>query len=389
MSDLRPPNGSTHDRAVRGRSEAGLERWVLAAWYGGGRLSLAQRAFVALMTPLGWWVGRVAAGRRLRAAKSAAAVSGLPPVIVIGNLTVGGTGKTPVVAWLAAALRARGVRVGLVSRGHGRDGRTERRVASGDAPAEVGDEPAWLATTTGCPMAVGHDRRAAVALLAGEVDVVLADDGLQHHALPRRLEVIVVDVTRPRPLGNGRCLPAGPLREPTGFVGSSQVVLCNHGALVDEMALAAPANGNVPRPANGMDRLAWAHAATVLHFGVRATRAVNLVTGEHRALAALGRAVAVAGIGNPERFFEGLRVAGVELLTTRAFPDHHDYAPGELAEWGVDAGAASATPLLMTAKDAVKCAPFALAHWWRVETELVFAPGDGERLLERVLAAAL
>jgi tetraacyldisaccharide 4'-kinase len=132
---------------------------------------------------------------------------------VVGNLTVGGTGKTPLVAWLAAQLQAHGKKVGLVSRGYGRGAATVRRVASGDSAALVGDEPAWLAANTGCAVAVGQDRVAALRLLAGEVDVVLADDGLQHHALPRRLEIIVIDATRAAPLGNGRCLPAGPLRE--------------------------------------------------------------------------------------------------------------------------------------------------------------------------------
>lgn len=343
-------------------TKRGLEAWVLGAWYGGSTRSFAQRVFTAVLAPLGWLVARVAQRRRQRALVTPA----LPPVIVVGNLTVGGTGKTPVVAWLAAQLRARGKRVGVVSRGYGRSAATPRRVAPGDSVALVGDEPAWLADTTGCPVAVGQDRVAALRLLVGDVEVVLADDGLQHHALPRRLEVIVIDATRAEPLGNGRCLPAGPLRELPSFIGPAQVVLFNHGAVAAAPFAAAP----VP---------AWAGAAMHLHFAVRPQLAVNLVTGETRALAAFTDAVAVAGVGNPERFFRSLQTAGCSLRQACAFPDHHAYTAADLAPF-------TGLPVLMTAKDAVKCAAFATPDWWRVEATVEFAPGDGERLLRAVLA---
>jgi tetraacyldisaccharide 4'-kinase len=340
----------------------GPEGWVLAAWYGGEGRTLLQRVFVWCMAPLGWMVGRLAARRRGQARRSTV---DLPPVI----------------AWLAAALRTRGLRVGLVSRGHGRQGQTARRVSPGDLPALVGDEPAWLAASTGVPVAVGRDRRAATGLLAGEVDLVLADDGLQHHSLPRCLEVIVVDVTRPWPLGNGRCLPAGPLREPVDFVGAAQVVLCNHGI--------PPTVGKVPATV-----ASWAQRATVLHFGLRATAAVHLRTGERRPLSAFGPVLAVAGIGNPQRFFDGLVAAGVTLGATRIFPDHHAYVPEDFRERSPASGgpvdgatAAIGLPVLMTAKDAVKCAAFAADDWWRVDTELAFAPGDDRKFMDRVLAA--
>ncbi len=359
-----------------------LEAWVLGAWYGGTERSVVQRWFTAVLAPLGWWVARLARRRRERAhvagqlgVYSAAradsgvgsAAAALPPVVVVGNLTVGGTGKTPVVAWLAAQLRARGKRVGVVSRGYGRSAATACRVAPGDSAVLVGDEPAWLAATTGCPVAVGRDRVAALRLLAGDVDVVLADDGLQHHALPRRLEVVVVDATRAEPFGNGRCLPAGPLRELPGFIGPGHVVLFNHGAVPASQFAAAP----VP---------AWASAAMTLHFAVRPQVAVNLVTGEARALATFTDAVAVAGIGHPERFFRSLQAAGAGVRQACGFPDHHAYTPADLAPF-------AGLPVLMTAKDAVKCAAFAVPDWWRVEAAVEFAPGEGERLLRAVLAA--
>ena len=341
-----------------------LEIWVLGAWYDGAARTLPQRCFTAMLTPLGWLVARVAQRRR-RARAPGTAV--LPPVIVVGNLTVGGTGKTPVVAWLAAQLRAQGKRVGVVSRGYGRSAASARRVAPGDSAALVGDEPAWLAATTGCPVAVGQDRVAAVGLLAGDVDVVLADDGLQHHAMARRLEVIVVDATRVAPLGNGRCLPAGPLRELPSFVGPAQVVLFNHGAA----PAALLATAAVP---------AWASAATALHFAVQPQMAVNLVTGESRPLTAFTDAVAVAGIGHPERFFRALQAAGAGLRQTCGFSDHHAYTAADLVPF-------ADMPVLMTAKDAVKCAVFAAPNWWRVEAVVAFAPGEGERLLRTVLSA--
>lgn len=364
-----------------------MEVWVLGAWYGASTRSFAQRCFTAMLAPLGWLVARVAQRRRQRAHRAmlhaashqagsadATATSAsqlgnevLPPVIVVGNLTVGGTGKTPVVAWLAAQLRARGKRVGVVSRGYGRSAAAPRRVAPGDSAALVGDEPAWLATTTGASVAVGQNRVAALRLLAGDAELVLSDDGLQHHALPRRLEIIVVDATRAEPLGNGRCLPAGPLRELPDFVGPAQVVLFNHGAVPAAQFAAAP----VP---------AWASTAMALHFSVRPQQAVNLVTGEVRPLGTFTDAVAVAGIGHPERFFRALQAAGAGLRQACGYADHHAFTAADLAPF-------AGLPVLMTAKDAVKCAAFALPDWWRVEAAVEFAPGDGERLLRAVLVA--
>jgi tetraacyldisaccharide 4'-kinase len=359
-----------------------LEAWVLGAWYDGAARSWAQVGLTALLAPLGWLVARVARQRRQRAFHVAMSLTpekadaaspvvphtgALPPVVVVGNLTVGGTGKTPVVAWLAAQLQVHGKRVGLVSRGYGRSAATARRVAPGDSAVLVGDEPAWLAATTGCPVAVGHDRVAALGLLAGEVEIVLADDGLQHHALQRRLEIIVVDSTRAKPLGNGRCLPAGPLRELPGFVGPAQVVLFNHGAVSAAQLAAAP----VP---------AWASTATALHFAVQPQLAVNLVTGESRPLASFTDAVAVAGIGHPERFFRALQAAGAGVQQRVSFTDHHAYTAADLAPF-------AGMPVLMTTKDAVKCATFATPNWWLVEAAVEFAPGEGERLLRAVLAA--
>ncbi len=363
----------------------GLEHWVVQAWYGALERSRCQRWWVTVLMPLAWCVAAVARRRRQRAVRHMLGrplVDGLllPPVVVVGNLTVGGTGKTPVVAWLARQLLARGQRVGLVSRGHGRASLKVRRVLPGDSVTTVGDEPAWLAAQTGCPVVVGRDRLAAAAALIGEVSVVLSDDGLQHWRLPRRLEIVVVDATRSPLLGTGRCVPAGPLRELPDFIGPGQIVLFNHGAAISgEGAVvgvaAAAAAFSVPD---------WARRATVLHCAVQPRLAVNLRSGERRPLAAFTAAAGfsgahvVAGIGHPERFFAGLRAAGVMLASVRALPDHHAFTAEDFS--GLEG------TVLMTDKDAVKCAGFAGPDWWRVEAELQFAAGAGEQLLQAVLA---
>lgn len=309
------------------------------SWLYGGVLALRARGYA------GGWL------RRQRAPR---------PVIVIGNLSVGGTGKTPLTLWLAGQLKARGVKVGILSRGYGRRGAAPRLVLPGSPWAEVGDEPLLLARRADVPTVVARDRVAGARLLAGAgADLILCDDGLQHLRLARDCEIVVIDGARG--FGNGRLLPAGPLREPPGRLAGADLVVVNgapeHASL---------ANAGAGRPLLRMDLIA--------------TEAVRVDAREVRPLAAfLGQEVhAVAGIGNPQRFFRELRAQGLKLIE-HAFPDHHPLTAQDL-------DFADERAVLMTEKDAVKCSSFADARLWSVPVTARFSPADAQLLLARVLA---
>lgn len=249
------------------------------------------------------------------------------PVVVVGNIFIGGTGKTPLTIWLAEELRAAGLRPGVISRGHGGAGTAPRPVVPASDPAEVGDEPLLIAMRTGCPVVVGRRRaEAGRALLAAhpEVDVLIADDGLQHYALARDVEIALFDG---RGVGNGWLLPAGPLREPRSRRRDFTVV--NTPALTPALARAV---GGTPYQM----RLAGEHAEP-------------LMGGTRQPLAALRgrRLAAAAGIGNPGRFFAMLRAAGLQPQEL-PLPDHHDFRDRPFD--GVEAEI-----ILVTEKDAVKC----------------------------------
>ncbi|MBI5462505.1 MAG: tetraacyldisaccharide 4'-kinase [Gammaproteobacteria bacterium] len=257
------------------------------------------------------------------------------PVIVVGNLTVGGTGKTPLVIWLTRFLQAQGYRPGLVARGYGGQAtHWPQAVTAESDPTLVGDEPVLLARVTGCPMVVAPDRVAAArALLADNAcDVLISDDGLQHYALGRDIEIAVVDGERR--FGNGHCLPAGPLREPARRLEEVDLIVANGAAGAGEFSMQ-----------------------------VKTGEAVNLVSGERRPLEQFRRQPvhAIAGIGHPARFFAALHAAGLNV-ETHAFPDHHAYRPEDLA-FGDGT-------LLMTEKDAIKCRGFAQANFWAVGTDV-------------------
>jgi len=267
------------------------------------------------------------------------------PVIVVGNIVAGGAGKTPVTIALVEALRARGFKPGVVSRGYGGAARRPMLLDARPDSAMVGDEPALIRLRTGVPVAIGADRPVAAALLPGEgVDVIIADDGLQHYALGRDIEVCVMDGARG--LGNGRLLPAGPLRESPGRLDEVDFVVVNAGNTTN----AQLADG-------GPDRRRITPAIPMrLHGDV----ASNLHDGSLRALTDFSgsRVHAVAGIGHPPRFFDALRAFGIEVVE-HAFADHHRYAAGDL-----DFG--DGLPVLMTEKDAVKCRAFVRPDWWSV-----------------------
>ncbi len=269
------------------------------------------------------------------------------PVVVVGNLVAGGAGKTPLTIALVDALRARGFNPGVVSRGYGGAARAPMLLDAKPDPAVVGDEPALIRMRTGAPIAVGADRPAAAALLPGQgVDAIIADDGLQHYALARDVEICVVDGTRG--LGNGRLLPAGPLRESPARLDDVDFVIVNGGNAVRVPAMRESPN----RP----------RAASAIHMRLRCDTARRLRDASLRPLKDFSgsRVHAVAGIGHPPRFFDGLRDFGIEV-EEHAFPDHHHYTA---ADFDFDSG--DGLPVLMTEKDAVKCRAFARPDWWSV-----------------------
>jgi tetraacyldisaccharide 4'-kinase len=264
------------------------------------------------------------------------------------------TGKTPLTIALAEALRRRGHRPGVVSRGYGGTERGPLLLDEQPDPRKVGDEPC-LIRAAGTPVAVGRDRPAAAQLLieAG-CDVVIADDGLQHYRLRRDIEICVIDGLRR--FGNGRMLPAGPLRESAARAGKADFRVCNGGAA---------SIGEVPM------QLAGGTVSAVLDGHARS---LDEFRGQ--------RVHAVAGIGHPERFFDSLRAAGIEVVP-HAFPDHHAYAAEDLNFRDDD-------PVLMTEKDAVKCRAMALPHWWAVPVRAVLPEsflGEVGTRVERVRAA--
>ena len=269
------------------------------------------------------------------------------PVIVVGNITVGGTGKTPLIIWLAQLLKANGFKPGIISRGYGGEAEVwPQRVSLDSDVKRVGDEALLLARHTGCPMAVGPERiKAAQMLLRQEhCDVILSDDGLQHYALGRDIEIAVVDGERL--FGNGLCLPAGPLREPLDRIDGVDFVIVN----------------GTKTEANQFSMHLEGHSA------------INLVSGEVKPLEDFVErdCHAVAGIGHPGRFFKLLDKAGI-ACTVHIFPDHHAFQADDIVF--------NAEPVLMTEKDAVKCAAFARDSHWYVPVAAAVGPSFADQLL--------
>ena len=257
------------------------------------------------------------------------------PVVVIGNITAGGTGKTPLVLALIDALSARGWRPGVVSRGYGGSATSPMLLDDDPDPAVVGDEPCLIRLRSGVPVSIGRVRSDAARLLLDEdVDVILADDGLQNPSLARDVEICVIDGQRR--FGNGLLLPAGPLRESTDRLNGVDFVVCNGGkAKTGEIKM--DLQGSTARKVNSRDF----------------TRPLAEFAGH--------KVHAVAGIGNPQRFFESLSQQGIDVIE-HAFPDHHALTASDL-EFKDD------LPVLMTEKDAVKCRHFAKDNHWQVPVD--------------------
>lgn len=276
------------------------------------------------------------------------------PVVVVGNLVAGGSGKTPLVLWIAEYLANRGWRPGIVSRGYGARVESPRAATIVSEAAEVGDEPALMARRGGCPVWVGPDRAATVAAMRAanpDVNVAVLDDGLQHYRLRRDVEIAVVDA---RVFGNGWMIPAGPLREPPSRLASVDAVVTN-----------------------GTDAVAG-YAMRV--EGTLARRFTD--SGSRRPLESFRgqRVHAVAGIGDPRRFFALLAGQGIDVIG-HPFPDHHPFQPSDLA-FG------DGLPVLMTEKDAVKLRGGGEPHWWIVPVHVQMDPAFGEWLARKLEAAS-
>lgn len=319
-----------------------LQLWLEAIWY-------HRHVSGILLRPLGALFLCIVALRRFLYRKGILKSTTLPvPVIIVGNLTVGGTGKTPLIIYLAELLRQAGYKPGIISRGYGGQSEQWPRSVTADSSAiEVGDESVLLADRTGCPLAVGPSRIQAAEMLlsVNDCDILLSDDGLQHYAMARTLEIVVIDGARR--FGNGLCLPAGPLREPLTRLSNVDLRVVN-GAAANNKEFA---------------------------MQVKALAAINLNTGEQRPLSTFKHQAchAVAGIGNPQRFFTVLAAEDI-VFTEDIFSDHHRFAASDLQFQDT-------LPVLMTEKDAVKCKTFAAANHWYVPIIMEPVAGFNEHFL--------
>lgn len=323
-------------------------------WYGEGQPPLPMRGLswlYAAVVGVRRWLYRRGWRRRVQVAV---------PVIVVGNITAGGAGKTPLVIELVQRLRAEGWKPGVASRGYGRqDGGTPRWVQADTTPDLGGDEPVLIAHKTGAPVRVDRDRVAAARALVGKgCDIVVSDDGLQHYRLARDIEIEVIDANRR--YGNGRMLPAGPLREPASRSEECDFRVVN---------LGQGGESGTAQAGSGFGE--W-------QMRLRIDSAVPMVGGRTRALSTFAgqRVHAVAGIAHPQRFFAMLRELGIAVVP-HAFPDHHHYRPQDL-ELG------SQLPVLMTEKDAVKCAAFANAWCYSVPLQAELPAAFWVALLDRL-----
>ncbi len=312
------------------RIAAACHRLLDDIWYG-------KHPARALLAPLGWlfrayvWLRRTAYTSGLVSAYRAPV-----PVIIVGNISVGGTGKTPLVIWIAHKLHEYGFKPGVIARGYrGRATRWPQQVRSDSDAVTVGDEAIVLSRRTGMPVAVGPNRGDDIdALLRhADVNIIVSDDGLQHYGLARDIEVAVVDGVRRH--GNGACVPAGPLREPTARLDSVDLIVTRGIAARGEFAMRYVAERLIRVGGNGEAELLSTFAEKTVH--------------------------AVAGIGNPEGFFALLKRQGFRI-TPHVFPDHHGYVPQDFAfddDW----------PVIMTEKDAVKCEHFNDERLWYMPIE--------------------
>lgn len=321
-----------------------MKRWLEARWYA------REQPAPLCLRPLSALYGVISTRRRRRLQAQASALH--VPVIIVGNISVGGTGKTPFTIWLIEQLREWGWRPGVISRGYGGHAAYYPVAVSADTDAAVsGDEPLLIARRARCPVVVAPDRVAAAQMLLRDfaVDLIVSDDGLQHYRLARDLEICMVDGRRG--LGNGALLPAGPLREAPSRLAEVPLVVVNGDG--------------------------WTHAGA-LQMYLRPAPLRRLLDAEQRSVATLRgqRVHAVAGIGDPSRFFASLIAEGLEIQP-HAFADHHAY---QAEDFKFDDDA----PIVMTEKDAVKCRMFADARMWTLPVAAQLGPEASNRVRECV-----
>jgi len=320
-----------------GAAPSRLEAALTRAWLVRGPLACA-------LWPLSLLFGVLAGARRRLFDGGLLAAQRLPvPVVVVGNVFIGGTGKTPLTIWLVHALRQAGYTPGVISRGHGSRDQLSRPVTAASLPAQVGDEPLLIAARGGCPVMVGRDRAAAGrALLAAhpEVDLIISDDGLQHYRLHRDVEIVLFDG---RGAGNGWLLPAGPLREPASRRRDFTVINIANEAADQGGPLSPALLAAVAGPGGGAPVQMRLEGGVAERLADRSERiALSSLAGGGKRIAA------AAGIGDPRRFFAMLAAAGL-VCTELPLPDHHDFLDRPFD--GLDADI-----VLITEKDAVKCA---------------------------------
>lgn len=321
-----------------------LSRWIESVWYENRPLARI------LLSPLSYLFCYLAKRRRV---KLSLEQQDFPvPIIVVGNITVGGTGKTPLVIWLITCLRQAGYRPGVVSRGFGGKQTAVHLVRAQDSASEVGDEPLLIVQRTAVPLVIGRQRNAAIAHLLAQTDcnLVIADDGLQHYRMQRDLEIAVLDGARR--FGNGYCLPAGPLREPPQRLQECDFVVANGTAKSGEYAMQ-----------------------------MLGSKLFALAGSKQQSLSDLnGQTVhAITGIGNPARFFTSLKQVGLNLIE-HPFPDHHAFAASDL-------NFADDLWILMTEKDAVKCRDFPaeiIQKAWYLPIEAHLKTAFATQLLQRL-----
>ncbi|MPS50018.1 tetraacyldisaccharide 4'-kinase [Methylobacillus sp.] len=323
-----------------------FSRWLERQWYG-------HTGWQLILRPFSWLFYILIALRRLayrlRLFKS---LKLSVPVIIVGNINVGGTGKTPFVIWLVQQLRQNGWYPGIISRGYGGKLIHTHQVTKDSLPQEVGDEPVLLVQRTGLPLYVGRKRtRAARHLLRDypECNLIISDDGLQHYALERDMEIVIIDGERI--FGNGQLLPAGPLREPSSRLEDVDAVVFNGGPPAAGGYLMQLIPEDLRKVSAPQERMA-----------------LNELIGQH--------VHAVAGIGNPQRFFGQLEQLGL-VVEAHPFPDHHAYTEDDF-EFAKD------DIVLMTEKDAVKCIAFARENWWFMPISAEIDRALAEKILARL-----
>ncbi|CAA0091734.1 Tetraacyldisaccharide 4'-kinase [BD1-7 clade bacterium] len=321
-----------------------MQTWVEKLWYG---RPLWAPLLHPILLPLSQLFGRIAANRRRKLEAKQTRLS--VPVIVVGNISVGGTGKTPFTIALVSRLQEQGIRVGVISRGYGGKAEYPYTLTATSTAEQSGDEPLMIFRRCGCPVVIDPDRVNAAQTLIDQhkVQIIISDDGLQHYRLPRDIEIAVVDGERG--LGNGRCLPAGPLRESPKRLDDVDYVIING----ENQHHIATANGHELNLAPG----------ALIPIGTTP-----------KAPAPMAQTVdAIAAIGNPQRFFNTLQTAGFDV-EPHPFPDHYHYQLDDLF-------LNTKRPVLMTEKDAVKCAEFSeLDHHWYLPVNAELSDDFWQRL---------